>query len=299
MTLSRHDIDTDKNELVNVGTAPFVLFYDPAYLSLQPFNHLFSCESDSFESHFDIKNNTANSIPFSPFGGIKIKKTVSLADFHCYMDDLTKRLKGLAVNQITLKPPPEYYTDFVPLTWLDQHGFETGFTDTNQFVDLKKTIELHQMQKRKLRQAHGFNIRKCSFEEFPVIHQFIADCRESQNLTINISLKKLQNLVEQFPDKYEAFVAEYNGQIASAVIMAYPTAEVAYYYLPATHPDFKKDSPMVPLLNHLYQHCKNLGYLYFDLGISSIEGAVQSSLALFKTRMGAGSSVKPQMKLSL
>ncbi|MEP4533265.1 MAG: GNAT family N-acetyltransferase [Cyclobacteriaceae bacterium] len=299
MTLGRHDIDTDKNESLNVGTDSFLLFYDPKYLSLQPFKHLFSFENDSFESHFDIEDDTATSIPFSPFGGIKLKKPANLQDFHNYMDGLIMRLKGLAVKKITLKAPPAYYANFVPLSWLEQHGFQTDFTDTNQFVDLKKPIELHQMQNRKLRRAHGFNIRNCPLEEFPAIHQFIANCRKAQNLTINISLEKLQNLVEQFPDRYEAFVAERNGQIASAVILAYPAAEVAYYYLPATHPDFKKDSPMVPLLNHIYHHCKKLDYLYFDLGISSIEGTIQASLAQFKTRMGASSSVKPQMKLNL
>ena len=299
MTLGREDIDIDKNELVNVGTDRFLLFYDPAYLSLQPFNHLFSFENDSYEGYFDIYNNTATSLPFSPFGGIKLKKSANQDHFFSYMDLLIEKLKKMVVSQITLKPSPEYYANFVPLHWLEQYGFDTGFTDTNQFVDLKTNIELHQMQKRKLGQAHGFDIRKCQPEEIPILHQFIANCRKAQNLTINISLERLQNLIERFPTRYEAFIAEKNGQLASAVIMVYPTTEVAYYYLPATHPDFKKHSPMVPLLNHIYHHCKKLNYLYFDLGVSSVEGTIQSSLAQFKTRMGAKPSDKPQMKLSI
>lgn len=279
--------DQNKNiDDLSVGK-DLILYHRLEYQKIQEYPDLCRFITDKFISHFSISKGLAKSLDFSPIGGIQVRSPADFFTFEKYVDECILKLKSKKVNLIQINQAPFFYSDFVPSDWLIKYGFEIKIKDSLQYIDLQNPYDLHSMQKRKLTQKWEYAIRKVDQIEIPEVHSFIAKCRAQNGLNINISHEKLMALVHAFPDKYEAFVLESSEEIASAVIMTLPTANICYYYLPATSSDFKSKSPMVHLLYFLINLYRELGYEYMDLGISSIEGVLQTGLADFKTRMGA------------
>jgi hypothetical protein len=264
-----------------------ILYFDPKYLSIHTYSNLVHFQTEEFDCHFNVKKNIAKSIDFSPFGGISILSETDYAGFKHFFHHVIDKLKAIGTDKIVIIQPPFFYPNFLLSDWLIKCGFQIIGEEKLQYIDLQNSIQLHDMQKRKLKQSAGFEIRKVELDEISEIHDFIAQCRKYNGLEINISKEKLLALFEAFPDNYEAFLLKINGKLASAVIMTRPTSKVCYYYLPATDAEFKSQSPMVHLLNHLTNHYQTLGFNFMDLGISSIDGNLQTSLADFKKRMGA------------
>lgn len=219
-------------------------------------------------------------------GGIlKTKDTNSNLD--SFLKTINQQLHQQGIRQAIIHQPPNYYTGFVKNDELINLGWKpTGFEWT-QFVDLREQIVLHPMQLRHLRKNQAFSIQQVDHNLVGRVHDFIARCRQSQGLEINISLDKLSALIEAFPSCFDLHAAFSENQMISAVVMVKPTKNVCYYYLPATDPQFTKNSPMVHLLHHLYGHYRDLGFHFMDLGVSSIHGVKQAGLFDFKQRMGA------------
>ena len=277
-----------------------VLYYQPGYLALQPYDELKVIAHSPFQVCFSIVGNVAKSLPRSPIGGI-FSAGAAKSLFFDFIHQVQNELKQIGVTKIIINQPPFFYTQFAPAEWLQSIGFSAAVTEVLQYVRLDddSPVRLHQMEKRKLKKAGVFNFLKGHEGSVAEIHAFIAACRRQNNLEINVSLDTLQKLTHYYPERYEYFEARYAGELAAAVVMVIPVPGVAYYYLPATSPRFKRMSPMVGLLEYIYTHYRARNFTYLDLGLSSIDGSLQESLFRFKERMGAKPTSRPTLTLEL
>lgn len=207
-------------------------------------------------------------------------------------DDLQKR----GIKKLLVKHPSPIYAQIASLDWLS--GFDVEFADINQHILLQDGWgnSIHTMQKRKLDslRAGQFEFRKMEMNELETAHKFISVCRQAQDLEINISYELLKQLSES-TKAYDIFCVVRDGKISALCIAVRPTSKVAYYYLPATSPLFRNQSPMVLLIAGMIDYYKSIGFEYLDMGVSSIEGKPQESLRIFKERMGAVETVKPML----
>ncbi|MEQ9404276.1 MAG: GNAT family N-acetyltransferase [Cyclobacteriaceae bacterium] len=215
--------------------------------------------------------------------------------FLSLIDEIKIDLSSKGIEALQIKQPPGCYTDFVPREFFQFAGFEEKHADINQQIELKSNWEqtIHTMQKRKLDslKAENFEFRKMENEELETAHKFIDVCRQAQDLKINISYELLRQLTDS-TDAYDIFGVFREGKISSLCIAVRVTDKVAYYYLPATSPMFRSQSPMVMLIAGMVDYYCKLNYDFLDLGISSVEGKAQESLRIFKERMGASQSEK-------
>lgn len=280
------DQDTERTNNKPTENDP-VLYFHPDYLDTQHFSNLKVFRSEDFLACFSVEGSTAKSLPRSPFGGIYSFNNRKVAfDFVHHIED---ELGQLGVNEIWINQPPHFYSSFISTEELQRAGYQPQIIETHQYIPITNELygQLHLMEKRKLKNKQDFFIRKAKAEQAPEIHQFIAECRQENGLEINISLEKLQKLLKLFPGRYELFEARKADKLAAAAIMTLPAAGIAYYYLPATSEEFKSRSPMVGLMEHIYDFYRAKGISHLDLGISSINGSLQESLFKFKERMGA------------
>ena len=134
--------------------------------------------------------------------------------------------------------------------------------------------------------------------ELEMAHQFISACRQVQGLAINIEWNHLKNLNDA-TNAYESFGVFREAKLSAVCITVKASDEVAYYYLPATSPTFRTESPMVMLIEGMADYYKNKGFQSFDMGVSSLLGKPQESLLLFKERMGALRSEKSTFSLAI
>ena len=68
--------------------------------------------------------------------------------------------------------------------------------------------------------------------------------------------------------------------------------KILYNYLPASIDEYKAFSPMVMIMENVYNYAKKEQYSFIDLGISSINGVLQKGLIQFKERIGGVFSEK-------
>lgn len=257
------------------------------YAKVQNYDQYFRFESEFGMFCFEVKDHLAHSLPKCPIGGSVIW-TKEYAQFSNKLMDVEYQLRQAGAREIVVTTNPEFYPTHIPAEWMLDQGYLAKFTEITHFLPISDSFKnrLHTMQKRHLSRKPDFELLLETADSLNEIHDFISKCRKQQNLEINISLEKLQQLFQELPEKYDLFTARQANQIISAVVCVRATSHIAYYFLPATDNNSKAQSPMVHLLAFIHEFYQNLGFEKIDLGISSQKGAPQNSLIEFKERMG-------------
>lgn len=277
-------------------------YYQKEYFDSQDYSQFIAFSDDSFLIAFDIKDQSAISIPKSPFGSV-LKQKKSPDNELLFFEKVTQELTQRSVKNIIIHHPASIYETCVPAFFLEKFGFRELYLDLNHHILLDQNWDssIHKMQERKLQSLRhdGFEFQRMDHNSFKTAHDFLTVCRKAQDLTLNISWEHLQKLITHLPNQYECFGVFRNGKISSLCICVNVTNDIAYYYLPATSPLFRNQSPMVLLIARMVDYYRKKGFKYLDMGISSIQGKPQESLKIFKERMGGIASTKPTFELAL
>ncbi len=279
-----------------------ILYYNKSYLKSQNHSSLICYENDRLFLPVSLEGKAAISIPRSPFGSFFVKDSCSADEFLLFLDEIKKDLGQRGITEIEITHPPAIYEDYVDQNWLEKVGFQHEYADISQHIplDLEWHESIHEMQRRKLisLESEGFIFQKMSPEDLETAHQFVEVCRLTQELSINITYDRLKQLSDS-TGAYDIFGVFRDGKISSLCIAVRVTNKIAYYYLPATSPMFRSQSPMVSLIAGMVAYYRSQGYEHFDLGISSVQGKPQESLRIFKERMGAVQSEKIKLSLQI
>ncbi|MEO9871880.1 GNAT family N-acetyltransferase [Ekhidna sp.] len=294
-------INISKSPIDHQNNIP-VTYFKKEYIETQDYNQFISFSNDDCFISFDLIEEKAISIPRSPFGSIFCMNQ-SINNSSVFLQKVLLELGRKNIKEIEIHLPPSIYDDFESAELYVGSGFELSYSDLNQHIDLDNTWEksIHKMQERKLSSlnSEGFVFRKMEDNELEKAHNFITVCRQAQGLQINIPWNKLKSLNDSLTGEYECFGVFRDEKISAICIAVNVTSKIAYYYLPATSPMFRNQSPMVLLIAGMVEYYRNKKYKYLDLGVSSSNGITQETLKLFKERMGAKSTEKPCLKLSL
>ncbi len=271
------------------------IFYHPEYLNIQAHKNLRVFENDDFKVVFSLSKQLAVSLPQGLFGSIeKKKRTINFPVFESFWNEVREALSTEKITRIEITHPPIIYSGFVPFAWLGEVGFSRMYADINHYIPLKD-FHLHKMEEKKLKQLAKlkFTTEKVPASELATVYEFLNECRKEKGLTLNVSLDRLQSLVQAFPDRYHFFVGYVDGSIVTAVVTINVAPDVVYYFLPGTLESAKQHSPMVGLLAEIVRHFGKT-HTYLDLGVSSQEGKPQEGLITFKERMGGLKTEKPR-----
>ncbi|MFK7952034.1 MAG: GNAT family N-acetyltransferase [Ekhidna sp.] len=286
----------------DIETNHSIVYFKPAYLSTQQHKQLIRYSGHNMELTITVSDKIAISLPKSPFGSLVVEKEVDSSKLAEFLNFIKTDLKKYDVSQLVIHHPSEIYQGFASISHLEKLGCQITYRDINQHIPLVENWknDLHKMQSRKLQSLHenGFQFRKMNSSELETAHQFISACRQVQGLTINIDWEHLKKLSDE-TDAYESFGVFRDDKLSAVCITVKVSDEVVYYYLPATSPTFRTESPMVMLIEGMVDYYRSMNYLHFDLGASSILGKPQDSLILFKERMGAIQTEKPTYMLKI
>lgn len=293
---------------INIYTSPKevitetpILFYQNGYFTSQAYSDFIAFSDENFFIAFDQIDNVAISIPRSPSGSIFCRNNNKNAEQ--FIETFIDHFREKGIKNIQLTHPSPIYTPFVSKSLLEKTGFDLAYNDVSQHIVLQPHWEdsIHKMQKKKLEglKNEGFEFRKMENDELETAHKFLTVCRQTQGLQINISWEQLKKLNDALPGKYECFGVFRDSKISALCIVVNVSTEVAYYYLPATSPMFRNQSPMVMLIAGMVEHYRERQYKHLDLGVSSVEGKPQEPLKIFKERMGGVATEKPTFLLHL
>ena len=251
----------------------------------------FIWESSAGNSILFIRDgDTATSLPSAPYAGILTSPIKGHNEE--MIDAMLALLKKKNIKNVVIKQRPDFlipHTDTLHKSLVD-FGFEVT-TDTNHHVQLSEleSIQIHSMQKRRIKKCEreGFTFKKESLDQSLEVYDFLVQCRSQQNLEINIERKKFFEVTCALPEHYELYsVKNDQGELVAATVVVIVNNKVVYNYLPGFDRTYHDFSPLAFLSHNLYSVLSQRQFEHFDLGVSSVNGVIQTGLAQFKERMG-------------
>ena len=246
--------------------------------------------------HFYKHQDKLVSQPNAPFGSFIVTSTINTEQIEDFVLSVVKQIGPFEIKGIpALYGMPDVTS---ALSQVDNIEIENN---VNHHINLEEFTEekLHNMELRRIKKciAAGFQIRKVHDpNRLEDVFVFISDCRKEQDLEINISKQAFMKNFKLMPNNYDCFIVVHENKIIASSILVKVSNTVIYNYLPASARRMNQYSPMVYLIKYLVEYYQELGFKYFDWGVTSIQGKLQESLATFKEHMGAERSLKPIFK---
>ncbi|MFY0591026.1 hypothetical protein [Roseivirga sp.] len=255
-------------------------------------------ESDmSVSAHlaFSLIEDVAYSPHQLPFGGIEFSKDLSELDLQVFLKSVESRLDESGVKKIRIHQAPEAYAnqDVVKKALLqcDYEIIQTRIFHTIAVNDSDLLPEMHKMEQRKYKMCYrdGAIFREIKKKEKIEAFQWIERKRNLAYKPPSMSWVDLQEASQRNPKVYKVFGVFLNDWLLAATVLVVVNGRAVYHFMPASQVNFrqyKKYSPMVFLVNGLYNWCRTNGVEILDLGTSYVDMKMKDSLAKFKENTG-------------
>lgn len=281
------------------------LFNNPAHLRLQvPTGwRSFLLQKDKSGRidgivHFNIDGRIALSPFRSPFGSFEFSVGVPSGVMDAFIAFVEERLAEEHITEIHIKCSPLAYDPHAATlisTLLLNRGFRIERAEVGSLLSLSGTDwSPDTWEARKLRQAKDAGLQFCNLglDKRDEVFRFISACREERGQEISITAAQLEEACNTFPDHYFLSGVSQDGELAAASVAVAVNKQVAYNFLSAHSRATDALSPVVLLMEGLYQTCRARGFSWLDLGTSALGDRPNFTLLDFKLRLGATLSPK-------
>lgn len=261
-------------------------FYWVSEQSKQAYAHIaFNFESDTVYSPFK-----------APFGGIEVSSSLNEVELLDFLSNVENTLQNMQIDQVNIHQCPEsYQKNDLAVRVLEQRGYT--MTKERVYhgipingVQLKERMT--SMQQRRLRKCEnaGFEFRKIPESDMAEVFKQIHHWRELNQKPLSLSWADLENSRNKNPHTYSCF-GVYDQHLIAATIVVKVNDQVLYHFFPASDRQYNQYSPMVMLVNGIYEWGQTHNFKLLDLGTSYIQKEVNQSLASFKERLGGRKSL--------
>jgi hypothetical protein len=245
--------------------------------------------------HFHLDGKVAVSPYRNPFGSYEFSTSMVPKELFDFIRWVETRLAEKGAKKIEIKSYPALYNSSASATLLT-FLVNLGYTIKN--AELSACIEvsgdtLYQLmssfEKRKSGQVKRTNLR---FTTVPVskikeVFDFISSCREERKQSLSMTYAQMKTVCDHFPDKFCLFAVYDNNALAAACISILINKTILYNFYPAHAKQYDSLSPMVFLMEGIYEYCQGEKIRLIDLGTSALQGRPNFSLLDFKLNLGA------------
>jgi len=249
---------------------------------------------------FQIIGDRAYSPYRAPFGSFTISEVVNfeiLSEFNAFIVDY---FKNIGIKEIVIKHYPMFYqanTSELIITAMGLNGFAVITIDIDQYItvsDSPFSSIIHSMELRRLNKCKkaGLVFNEHQNTEAELMFNYIDSFRKTRKIPVNIDLKTLISLIHKFPESYRFYSVSMGKEIIAITIVVQVNNSVLYNFLPAHNELYNNYSPMIFLMNGIYEYAAVNNFRFIDLGISSKDGKPQQGLIKFKERLGGKSTSK-------
>lgn len=287
------------------------LYNTNVHLAQQPCNEQVSFYLVNFKKqvteaafHIFIEDKTGISPCKAPFGGIEFAPHLNLEVLQFFWENIEAFLQTQHLNTLKIKAYPACYQPEnaqVLQYLLLQNGFNIAEHNLNQHLvidDQPLKAKMHDSEKRRLQKCYqqGYQFEIWLEPDFDFVLRFVQNCRDRKGYPTSLSADALSQLFKRFTHHFTQFVLR-DPKADSQNIIALATGvkvhdKILYYFLPADDEAYLADSPMVHLIDGIYQYCQTHGFKMLDLGISTEFSQPNYGLLNFKKNMGANTSLK-------
>lgn len=249
---------------------------------------------------------------FLTFGGWEGSRWLTTKQWGLLLERTIRFLRQQQASCLRISLPPDFYPIHTPPQHL-WYRLPLMFKEIREIEDVCHCIEVEDAplrirmsrgQRRYLsipcRQGWQLRRRPATEVDWQEFYALLQLNRQTRNVPLSISFERLCRSVSIAGDALQLFeLRNTQGTLLAACIALRVHPQVLYYFLPCNHPHYYVFSPMVPLLNAMYEYAQQEGISFLDLGISSVEGIINEGLSAFKERMGANRGSKKTLIINL
>lgn len=252
--------------------------------------------------HFHLHNGVASSPYRNPFGSYEFSDAMSPKELYEFIRWTEGQLYEKGARQLEIKSYPQLYhksRSALLTTFLLNQGYQVVHAELSACIPVRGSALYESMtswEKRKLGQARRSNLR---FVTVPLtrlkeVHDFISSCREERRQSLSMTYSEIRQVSDTFPDRFRLFGLFDGTVFTAASICIVINKTILYNFYSAHARSYDALSPVVRLMEGIYEYCQADKVEWIDLGTSSLHGKPNFSLLDFKLHLGA----QPTQKLT-
>lgn len=247
---------------------------------------------------FHVTAGRAQSLPRAPFGGFEFFEQVHDEALAYWWRQVTFELKELKVKTIVVKIPPVIMYDrafrLVDRLFRNQCAQSNDEASSVMLIDdskfEQKIVPAKRTRLRKFRS--DFQFKKMPLSHISLVHRFLKKCRKERGQTLSLSLSQMTRLAEAIPKHLQLFCVYAGDQLVSAAVVLQESPQVWYTFYYGHLSAYDRQSPVVFLLEQLYDTAKKEGIQWLNLGTSMLDNKINYPLLHFKKSLGAVTTIK-------
>lgn len=250
--------------------------------------------------HFQLSNGVAASPLRAPFGSVEFSGSVPAGVLFEFLRFFESKLRSRDVSRIVIKSYPCAYAEAQSVllqTFLLNLKYNVTTAEIASVIRVttdgaRRTF--HRSEKRKLGKAIGAGLvfKELPNESLEVVYNFIHRCRNEKDYTLSMTLADLKIAMTMFPERYFLFGVFANDRLAAAAITIRVKDNILYDFYHDHDAAFDHLSPVVLLVEGIYDFCYTNRIEMIDLGTSAVEGLPNFSLLHFKNYLGGNPTSK-------
>jgi hypothetical protein len=247
-----------------------------------------------------LEKEKASSPLKAPFGSFEFKDGLDASILFDFIKYITQDLKNKGIRQLSIKQSIDGYLpaqNALINTLLLNHGFSIMNAEVANLImidPIQYETKLHDWENRKLKQAkkEQFSFEVVKKNRLTEVYTFIENCRTKKKYALSMSLKDLKKLQQTIPNAIHLFSIKHDKEMIAAciAIKVSPTILYTFYYDHASA--YQKISPVVMLIEGIYNFCTQNKIEMLDLGTAALQGRPNFNLLTFKQHLGASYSTK-------
>ncbi|MBX2914620.1 MAG: GNAT family N-acetyltransferase [Cyclobacteriaceae bacterium] len=242
----------------------------------------------------NIKQSTALSPVRAPFGSFEIYSRLSSSSLLKFIQFVETGLVQKGIKQMIIKNWPAVYQPvqarqlYKVLVTKLQFKVSEEVSSVIPVSNKPLRVRMKISERQKARKAEKmFLFSLCRPSEYKTIYDFILTCRQERGQSLSLSWKEMENTISKLPDRFMFFKLTGAEAIAAAAIVIRVSDKIWYTFYYAHAATYNKVSPVVHLLECIYNKAANEKVKLIDLGTSMLHDKINMPLLHFKKSVGA------------
>lgn len=278
------------------------LFNSPRNLTIQALDgwhtfHVLRSEKKTARArvNFHLEDKVAVSPLRNPFGAYEFSNNIEPKELFDFIRWVEGRLIEKGAKKIEMKTFPALYNisaSAIMLTFLTNLGYRIKNAELSACIEVSPNALYQAMssyEKRKSGQIKRSNLR---FATIPVgkireVYDFISSCREERKQSLSLTYGQMKTVCDHFPENFRLFGVYDNSALAAASISILVSDTILYNFYSAHAKQYDYLSPVVRLMEGMYEFCQGEKIRLIDLGTSALQGRPNFTLLDFKLNLGA------------
>lgn len=250
--------------------------------------------------HFHIHDGVALSPYKNPFGSFEFSESFEPRELFEFIKWTETQLKQKGVRRIEIKSYPQLYhssCSAVLSTLLLNLDYRVMNAELSACIHVNPNTLYEVMSSWEKRKSGQIKRTALRFGTVPVtkikeVFDFISSCREERRQKLSMTYPQMKTVCDNFPDHFLLFGVYDNNALAAASISILINKTILYNFYSAHAKQYDTLSPVVRLMEGIYEYCQMDKIRLIDLGTSALHGRPNFSLLDFKLNLGAAPTQK-------